>query len=142
QRAHEHGVSDGPPAYPRPVPLALPRPSGRQLRRRARRAFRVAGRNFRRLAGRRLLRRSIAEHAYARPLRLTFEELGATYVKFGQLIASSPGLFGGEASHEFRSCLATGPAVPFDDVRGADDSTLARQHDSTFASFDPPPHGR
>src|SRR5207244_6306422 len=96
---------DGPPASPRPVPLALPRPSGRQLRRRAFSTFRVAGRNFRRLAGRRLLRRSIAEHAYARPLRLTFEQLGATYVKFGQLIASSPGLFGDEASNEFRPCL-------------------------------------
>jgi len=135
-------VSDGPPAYPRPVPLALPRPSGRQLRRRALRTFRVAGRNFRRLAGRRLLRRSIAEHAYARPLRLTFEELGATYVKFGQLIASSPGLFGDEASNEFRSCLDTGPAVPFDAVRAAVETTLGGPLESAFASFDELPIGR
>src|SRR5207249_4603569 len=122
--------------------LALPRPSGRQLRRRALRTFRVAGRNFRRLAGRRLLRRSIAEHAYARPLRLTFEELGATYVKFGQLIASSPGLFGDEASNEFRSCLDTGPAVPFDAVRTAVETTLGGPLESAFASFDELPIGR
>src|SRR5947207_1429415 len=120
----------------------LPRPSGRQLRRRALRTFRVAGRNFRRLAGRRLLRRSIAEHAYARPLRLTFEELGATYVKFGQLIASSPGLFGDEASNEFRSCLDTGPAVPFAEVRAAVETTLGGPLESAFASFDEIPIGR
>ena len=29
-----------------------------------------------------------------RRLRLAFEDLGATYVKFGQLIGSSPGAFG------------------------------------------------
>ena len=63
-------MSDGPPPYPRPLPLALPRPSGRQLRRRALQTFRVGGRNFRRLAGRRLFRRPIAEHAYARALSL------------------------------------------------------------------------
>ena len=75
-------MSAGPPPYPRPVPLALPRPSGRQLRRRALETFRVGGRNFRRLAGRRLFRRPVAEHAYARPLHLTFEELARIVVDF------------------------------------------------------------
>ena len=135
-------MSAAPPPYPRPVPLALPRPSRRQLRRRALETFRVGGRNFRRLAGRRLFRRPIAEHAYARPLHLTFEELGATYVKLGQLIASSPGLFGEEVSNEFRSCLDTGPAVPFPEVRTAVETTLGRPLESAFASFDEIPIGR
>ena len=38
-------------------------------------------------------------------------------MKFGQIIASSPGMFGDEVADEFRACLDTGPAVPFPDVR-------------------------
>ena len=38
-----------------------------------------------------------------RPLRLTFEDLGGTFIKFGQIMASSPGLFGEEVANEFRS---------------------------------------
>ena len=135
-------MSEGPPPYPRPVPLVLPRPSGRQLRRRAFSTFRVFGRNFRRLAARRLLRRPVAENAFAHPLRLTFEELGATYLKFGQLIASSPGLFGDQVSNEFRSCLDTGPAVPFAVVRAAVEATVGGPLASAFASFEEIPIGR
>jgi predicted unusual protein kinase regulating ubiquinone biosynthesis (AarF/ABC1/UbiB family) len=68
---------------------------------------------------RRALRRPLPASAFARPLRLTFERLGATYVKFGQLVASSPGVFGDEVADEFRSSLDTGPAVPFAAVRAA-----------------------
>ena len=35
----------------------------------------------------------------------TFADLGPTYVKFGQIIASSPGAFGEQLSREFRSLL-------------------------------------
>src|SRR6478609_8434064 len=38
-----------------------------------------------------------------------FADLGPTYVKFGQIIASSPGAFGEQLSREFRSLL---DAVP------------------------------
>ncbi len=55
--------------------------------------------------------------AFAKPLRLTFEELGTTFMKFGQLVASSPGVFGDEVSGQFRSCLDTGPVVQFELVR-------------------------
>ena len=40
----------------------------------------------------------IAPDAFARPLRMTFEELGTTFMKFGQLVSSSPGVFGEEAA--------------------------------------------
>ncbi len=37
--------------------------------------------------------------------RLLLQDLGPTYVKFGQIIASSPGAFGESMSREFRSLL-------------------------------------
>ena len=50
----------------------------------------------------------------------TFADLGPTYVKFGQIIASSPGAFGEPLSREFRSLLdrrlrrlASGAYQPF-----------------------------
>ncbi len=39
-----------------------------------------------------------------------FSDLGPTYVKFGQIIASSPGAFGEPMSREFRGLLDRGPA--------------------------------
>lgn len=41
----------------------------------------------------------------------TFHVLGSTFLKFGQLIASSPGLVGVEVADIFRSCLDTGPSM-------------------------------
>ena len=79
---------------------------------------------------------------FARPLREAFEEVGGTFVKFGQIIASSPGLFGEELSSEFRSCLDTGPIVPVDQVRRVIEEELGRPLDEVFASFDPTPVGR
>src|SRR5436305_15120597 len=40
-----------------------------------------------------------------RQLPQTFADLGPTYVKFGQIIASSPGAFGEQLSREFRGLL-------------------------------------
>jgi ubiquinone biosynthesis protein len=78
----------------------------------------------------------------ARPFRLMVEDLGGTFMKFGQLVASSPGLFGEEVSDEFRSCLDTGPPVPFDEVRRQVESDLGRSLGEAFAEFDPEPIGR
>src|ERR1700731_4084532 len=39
----------------------------------------------------------------------TFSDLGPTYVKFGQIIASSPGAFGEQLSREFRGLLDRAP---------------------------------
>ena len=40
-----------------------------------------------------------------RLLRQTFEELGATYIKLGQFIASSPTFFPKDYVEEFQHCL-------------------------------------
>jgi predicted unusual protein kinase regulating ubiquinone biosynthesis (AarF/ABC1/UbiB family) len=60
----------------------------------------------------------------ARPLRKVCDGLGATFLKFGQIVASSPSLFGEEMAAEFRSCLDTGPRVAFERVVAEVDPTL------------------
>ncbi len=91
--------------------------------------------------GRRAVR-AVTPDAFARPLRQTFEELGTTFMKFGQLIASSPGIFGDDVSSEFRGCLDTGPAVPFEEVRRAVEGDLGMPLEEAFASFEREPIGR
>lgn len=47
-------------------------------------------------------------------LRLIFEDLGSTYIKLGQIIASSPGLFTDRYVDEFRNCLDRVRPFPFE----------------------------
>jgi hypothetical protein len=49
--------------------------------------------------------------------RKLFERQGATFVKFGQFVASAPGIVGESLAEEFRTCLDAGPEVPFRQVR-------------------------
>src|SRR5438270_321987 len=51
--------------------------------------------------------------AMARLIRETFEELGGTFSKFGQLVGSAPSLFGDEVAHEFRGFLDRGQPIPY-----------------------------
>lgn len=50
-------------------------------------------------------------------LRESFEELGTTYIKLGQFIASTPSLFPRAYVEEFQKCLDQAPALPFSYVR-------------------------
>jgi predicted unusual protein kinase regulating ubiquinone biosynthesis (AarF/ABC1/UbiB family) len=102
----------------------------------------VLVRRLGRLALARARGRDVSEDALARAVSLLFEDLGTTFVKFGQLVASSPGIFGERFSEQFRSCLDTGPAIPFEQVRAAVESTLGGPLADAFASFDPTPIGR
>ena len=79
------------------------------------------------------------ELAIAGVIRRTFEDLGGTFIKFGQLIASSPSLFGEHVAHEFRGCLDAGPAVPFPDVRRVVERDLGRTLESVYGTFEPEP---
>src|SRR2546421_5624737 len=126
-------------SYPLPVPIELPRPNRTHLLKRAWRTVWVGARHMGPLVWRKLLRQAVPENAMARPLRLTFEELGATYVKFGQLIGSAPGVFGEAVSDEFRSCLDTGPPVPFDKVKATVEADLGRALDDVFQEFEARP---
>ena len=105
---------------PRIYPRQLPDPTRRELLRRSRTIAKVVAIHFTPTAVRQLLhirQGALPAAQLARPLRKSFQDLGGTFMKFGQIIASSPGMFGDDVADEFRACLDTGPAVPFPDVR-------------------------
>lgn len=74
-----------------------------------------------------------------RLLRLLFERLGATYVKVGQFIASSPTLFPAPYVLEFQKCLDQSPTLPFDTIRGIIEAELGAPISEVFESLDPEP---
>ncbi|ALG87069.1 ABC1 kinase family protein [Gordonia phthalatica] len=75
----------------------------------------------------------------AHELRRTFEQLGPTYVKLGQLIASSPGVFGATMADEFESLLDhVAPADP-DAIRRIFVEDLGAEPEEVFAEFDMTP---
>jgi predicted unusual protein kinase regulating ubiquinone biosynthesis (AarF/ABC1/UbiB family) len=123
-------------------PRRLPKPTREQLARRAVRIGLAVTQHFGPLASRRFRHQPLPSNPWAKPLRRTFEDLGATFMKFGQLIGSSPGVFGDDMAQEFRSCLDTGPAVPFGLVRDTVESDLGMSLEDAFVDFDPEPIGR
>jgi len=90
----------------------------------------------------RLPSRGSLQQKVIKELPKTFSDLGPTYVKFGQIIASSPGAFGEPLSREFRSLLDRVPPADPTAVRklvrqelGADPSELFKHFDDKpFAS--------
>ncbi|MHB1446929.1 MAG: ABC1 kinase family protein [Acidimicrobiales bacterium] len=72
-------------------------------------------------------------------LRQAFADLGPTYVKLAQLIASSPGLFPEVLAEEFRSLLDEVPPIPLDQVRAVLAEELGAPPEEVFARFDPIP---
>src|SRR3981189_2840093 len=69
----------------------------------------------------------------------TFSDLGPTYVKFGQIIASSPGAFGESMSREFRSLLDAVPPADQDEVHTLFKEDLGDEPSKLFKSFDEKP---
>ena len=129
---------------PRIYPRRLPAPTRRELLRRSRTIAKVVGFHFAPTAVRQLLhiRQGVLPAAQlARPLRRSFQDLGGTFMKFGQIIASSPGMFGDDVADEFRACLDTGPPVPFPDVRQRVEEDLGLNLRDAFVEFDPQPIG-
>jgi predicted unusual protein kinase regulating ubiquinone biosynthesis (AarF/ABC1/UbiB family) len=86
-----------------------------------------------------LARRQPRDVAVAMALRATFEALGGTFIKFGQLIGSAPSLFGEEVSAQFRGFLDAGAPVPAAAVRAAVEDDLGAPLDALFSSFDERP---
>lgn len=74
-----------------------------------------------------------------RLLRQTFEKLGATYVKLGQFIASSPSLFPEPYVTEFQHCLDRTTPLPFEVMRRVLERELKRPLDQVFAEIDEKP---
>ena len=82
------------------------------------------------------LRRQPKQAAISRGARAACEELGATYVKFAQLVASAPAVVGPEVADEFRGTLDRGPSVSYRDVKRIFREQTGRTIGEAFASFE------
>ncbi|MCA9514262.1 MAG: AarF/ABC1/UbiB kinase family protein [Myxococcales bacterium] len=76
-----------------------------------------------------------------RIVRLAFEALGPTFIKLGQVVASSPGLFPKRYSDEFQRCLDSVKPFPLDELKATVERELGGPIGSVFASFDDAPLG-
>jgi predicted unusual protein kinase regulating ubiquinone biosynthesis (AarF/ABC1/UbiB family) len=72
-------------------------------------------------------------------IRRAFEELGPTYIKLGQLVASSQGLFPERYCLEFRKCLDRVRQFKFEAVDAILREDLGKAPSEIFASIDPKP---
>ena len=95
---------------------------------------RTGARVVTKLAGRGSLQQKVVKQ-----LPQAFADLGPTYVKFGQIIASSPGAFGEPVSREFRSLLDAVPPADSDAVHKLFREELGDEPTSLFKSFDEKP---
>lgn len=74
-----------------------------------------------------------------RLLRLMFEELGATYIKLGQFIASSPTFFPKDYVEEFQTCLDRTKPFPFAIAKKIIEKELSRSIEEVYSYVDPTP---
>lgn len=72
-------------------------------------------------------------------LREAFSNLGATYIKLGQFIASAPSLFPKEYVEEMQACLDSVRPVAFRDIRSSVERELGGKLESLFHSFEESP---
>ncbi len=127
---------------PRVFPRYLPPSSRKEISLRALQISKVLAVHFAKLGFRSMRHQEIPSGAYAEPLRKSFEDLGSTFMKFGQLIASSPGVFGEDVAAEFRDCLDTGKPEDLATVRHIIEAELGMSISDAFATFDDEPIGR
>ena len=72
-------------------------------------------------------------------VRETFEQLGTTYIKLGQLIASSPSVFPADYVEAFQDCLDNVEPIAFKAVLKVMQRDLDKPIDSLFSFIDPEP---
>jgi ubiquinone biosynthesis protein len=75
----------------------------------------------------------------SRRLRLSFESLGPTFIKLGQILSSGEGVFPPELVSEFRLCRDQVPPETFAAVRRIVEQDLGRSLAEVFSAFDPVP---
>ena len=117
------------------TPMRLPSPNAAQLTRRIAMALGSLSRHM--ATARR--KGPLDRLTVAKAVRRTFDDLGGTFTKFGQLVASSPGIFGEDVADEFRGCLDNGPPVPYRVLRRAIEKDLGRPLDEIFAHIEREP---
>ncbi|MBE9535978.1 MAG: AarF/ABC1/UbiB kinase family protein [Proteobacteria bacterium] len=72
----------------------------------------------------------------AKRLRLSFEELGPTFTKLGQLIASRPDLVPADYTEEFKSLMDKVPSFPFMEVERLVEEQFGEPLSTIFARFE------
>src|SRR3990170_6844927 len=72
-------------------------------------------------------------------VRLVLEELGPTFIKFGQIASTRADLLPPDWVEEFKKLQDMVPPVPFEEVKKAVETTLKGPIGSKFASFDSAP---
>jgi ubiquinone biosynthesis protein len=72
-------------------------------------------------------------------IRRALEELGPTYIKFGQLLATRVDMFPPSWIEEFEKLHRAVPAVPYEEVRAALVAALKGEPEAVFDHFDPVP---
>jgi predicted unusual protein kinase regulating ubiquinone biosynthesis (AarF/ABC1/UbiB family) len=76
---------------------------------------------------------------FAIKLREAFEELGATYIKLGQFIASAPSLFPKEYTKEMDKCLDNVRPIPYPIIQKVIEKEFNKPLTEIFASFEENP---
>ncbi|MBI4577590.1 MAG: AarF/ABC1/UbiB kinase family protein [Planctomycetes bacterium] len=72
-------------------------------------------------------------------IRMVFEELGPTFIKLGQILATRPDLVPMSLVLELRKLQDRVPSFPFEEVRATVERELDRPLDEAYASFDEVP---
>jgi aarF domain-containing kinase len=81
----------------------------------------------------------VQQNKFPAMLRTLFERMGATYVKLGQFIASSPTLFPAEYVKEFQKCLDQTEPVSWTAIEKVIDSELGGPWSKHFSHIDKSP---
>lgn len=74
-----------------------------------------------------------------RRVRQAMEELGPTFVKLGQILATRSDLLPPEWIAELSRLHSEAPTLPFDDLRAQVEAALGDRPEAVFATFDPAP---
>jgi ubiquinone biosynthesis protein len=82
---------------------------------------------------------STSRAGVSKRLRKSFERLGPTYIKLGQILSAGEGVFPEELVAEFRLCRDEVPAVPFDQVRKVIEEDLGGPLDRFFTEIETKP---
>ena len=81
------------------------------------------------------------KYTVAERLRMSFEELGPTFVKFGQLLASRPDLIPPDYSEEFKKLHDQVRSIPFEDAERTLTQNFGSSWRENFSEFDENPIG-
>lgn len=84
-------------------------------------------------------RRHARQYSKWAKMRLVCEELGPTFVKFGQILSNRPDLVPLELTFELEKLQDCVPPMPEDQARGVVESELKGKVTELFAWFDPKP---